>query len=509
MLFKDRRFESEFDFGSTKKLVLSDSPYRQLEKAIFHTLEELEKVAEDNYSNNTKILFEHALEEYGIKYLDCKNIKSEDIDVYAHIERQEPERIQGMLRRMGVEKPDEQDRQKFILYLKLEYFFFFMRYIIFPNEKFYDVYKEKNKSSENSIGGTNENAKYSRFILDNLYDEVEDVDVAELINLKNVYDWLYYVYWSDCDFSKILSMITYKLFISAMSANDYPNKEEYIYVTKWYYKSIVEKCILNAKTKYKTIIPKHRNNPVNELVDYILNFDYSARISDMKIYFDNYFSKIGNRKRPEIPSNYYGKQIGSDEIDKFLLSDDFLNWIDNTKRKFRRSEKKKRILVIQKPIHDIYSYLEYSRSLLEKLGVSDLIIDSRLSGYIDVQFLASITWTLFNLDNSDIYYAKNTIIKSSKKSYDKADREIKNEINFFNRKGHWRGNTNMPDYMAVIIILTAMLDSAEETDKGILKEIINLGAQLIITLYESFDKLTMFERYIYALVLYKQVENEF
>ena len=67
----------------------------------------------------------------------------------------------------------------------------------------------------------------------------------------------------------------------------------------------------------------------------------------------------------------------------------------------------------------------------------------------------------------------------------------------------------MPDYMAVIIILTAMLDSAEETDKGILKEIINLGAQLIITLYESFDKLTMFERYIYALVLYKQVENEF
>lgn len=507
MIFEDNKFESEFDFGSSKKLVLTDSPYKQLASAILNTIQKIE----DSFRNdeNAKIYYYHVFEEFDIEYLKIENAKESPTykDIYDQVQRSDRERIQGILESMGVIKPDEKDEGNFILYLKLEYLFYFMRYYIFPKEKFYDLYKKELKTMETVLG---ENAKYANFIFANLRDEVPNTrEKLTIESIKQGYDWNYYM-------SLIMSGYQETILLLAKEGSVFDNAvfwgnfEKTLNISIDDYKENDFKAFLDLAESYfhlkmKRIKNKFKiwgtDNPVNELVDYIFDFGMSAVISDYRIYFNKYF---GNHceKRPQMPRSFANKRIYFDEMESFIESDEFLNWLDSSKK----LTKTKRRVVRESNALDI---LECIWNLAAQYFSEIFMQDKSGNMYITADIIAPLAWTIIRIEKSDIYYARSINLRDRKESLKSSVRPIRNEFRYYSHNGTWRGNMEMPMALFFLLVGKSIIELVEEGESlNIASFIIELLARCFIAIEDELTESSVIYRYMYIRELYKQLKRD-
>lgn len=530
MIFEEKVYESEFDFGSDKRIILMESPETQLVDAIYDTINKINETFEKD--ENAKIYLAHKIEEYGIEYLEKNEKVFTKKDIYNHIHKPDSERIQGILLKLGVTKPAEDDEINYILYLKLEYFIFFLRYYIFPNEKFYDLYKEELKSIENIHFGTGENAKYGQFILENLGDEIVCSFISEFDNeIEQTDDWTFFYSWT---FSRMLEI--YVLFTKLLEEEDYWDNllnaiednldeqnaayfKEKLEDDEFDYDSILEVIekyleikILDIKNKITVKKDYYTKNPIYDLVDYIINFDISALVQDVQKYFERYYEIRTCRVRPNVPEAFKEQRVYFDELYSFIVSDVFLQWIDKSNKAIATKEN----MVLNSNILNIIDSIWETAEMIaeggaEEYNLSIFFKDENNQRYITADMLASLIWTLMNLDDSDIYYAKNVNIKDRKNSLSYSKRKIKNEIRAYARSDQqlWHGNKHIPLLLFAIIIMTASMDSIEEQeDREVCAFIIKLYCKLPVVIWSNLDDVSVVQRFLYLDRLYKTLKED-
>ncbi|MBQ0064666.1 MAG: hypothetical protein KBT48_02800, partial [Firmicutes bacterium] len=72
---------------------------------------------------------------------------------------------------LHINEPEDKNSADFIYYLQFVYFFYIMTYFVFPKLKFFDLFKEKNWSSENTMQSDTGNELFEHFILQNIYED--------------------------------------------------------------------------------------------------------------------------------------------------------------------------------------------------------------------------------------------------------------------------------------------------------------------------------------------------
>ena len=171
MLFKDSVLGSQYDFG--RKIDDSSANLNALCSEIVNRVNDIENMLADGKTielahcdnHGNPILLDSPLEEevYSRTY-------SAVYQMVYRLNDDTHSAISIHLQKMGIEMPEEGD-SSYSDYLQLLYFFYMMRYRIFPGENFFLEFSENHLTSELGPFVWAPRGKYWFFILDNILDD--------------------------------------------------------------------------------------------------------------------------------------------------------------------------------------------------------------------------------------------------------------------------------------------------------------------------------------------------
>ncbi|SHJ50428.1 hypothetical protein [Pseudobutyrivibrio xylanivorans] len=518
MLFVDPQLECEFDFGSTTKIVLENDTETQLAHAIENTLIKI-----SNY--NKPILLKHGLEEYNVTEL----VIPEKIYTYKEIRdlihRNEDDRVKGILRKLGVEYVGP-DNEWHYLYLKLEYFIFFMHYYIFPEVRFYDVYKEINRSYENAILGGGENGKYGLFIIQNIIDEVvynkktrnmgigelDDWTLFDLAIMKYAQKFTEYIerFAEIDDIDEVLEKEFTGVYFDDLNELWVEDDDEnnYSLLIEMALRMIRELISKNSKKKYKYKDNLYKDNPIYSCISFFENYDLLSFIGDRKAFIEDCLYNNYHRTSPTVPEEWKEMGLYFEDIKDFIYSEEFLNWCFGTKRSMKTKNDKIKDYNILFLLKNAWEAAERLDEIAGFINRENMILQEDEKGkYITAEVVAVFAWSLFELNENDIYISKNINIENRRQTILNRQRKLNREIAAYNRTDTWRGSENMPLSMFEPLILKAAFNAFGGEEKNFIFFWLKIHNLLLIELLEYASHYNVIERAVRVSAICRQIEE--
>lgn len=357
MLFKDGKLNCCFEIQSDSHDLNAYKLCKELERLMDNIIDYPSDIIEINvypYSIDRKMIKDNVLNRNAN---DIKNI------IFHH------EEFSNKLALLNIKKRDKSDKD-YDEYLKIIYGLYIIDNLIFPNVRFFDLFKENKWSSENVVDANTGNERYQRCIYDYLLADLKKTD--EEYERSHVEFCDAYFYWYQMEYDHYLKddqiilnndqLMTFKVLIDDKLAT-------------------MMNCIDNKK---------YENNPRIELLSFLKRYEALATINDMKINIDEGLFH---------EAKYIIDKIDIDSINKY---DEYINVKDVDK--LFDDEKIKNVVkeVISFDIEQA-QYLNDNSSML-------LVFEDDNEYYITISDILLIADVYLNMNTSIKYYSKRTYL---------------------------------------------------------------------------------------------------
>ena len=227
--------------------------------------------------------------------------------------------FQEKLKLLGIVMPNENDKYKYAEYLQLCYFFYIMSYFVFPDVRFFDLFKEKNWSADNISDAGTGNETYQKFIISSLFNDEYHINIVDRYNKVSASFQDEHFNWFE------LSVYEYE------KLNGLKKEGQMSYIPEDHIELFNNKIALKIKAvcgKADSLIMTNEEplSPKEHLFSYIMRYEDLVRIKD---YFANLKTvdfEVARKiaQRVLVPGSYKDMMIKRNDIASLTSDDVFL-----------------------------------------------------------------------------------------------------------------------------------------------------------------------------------------
>lgn len=342
MLFEDTRLHSKFDFGQTL-----DDGSATITALCQEIIEKSSQIL-DMLENNEPILLHHqnisgdkifvpnelynSEDLFNRDYISIQNIvyRKTKVDIGTHTA------LSFHLKALGVSEPTKGTNQ-YKHYLQLLYFFYMMRYFVYPNNNFFLMLKEKHRSTYFVPNDRANGGKYWHFIFQNLFDDPNS--------------FLYYV---QCDkyFSTLISNLVNILETKINETQD---------INQNTHNARKIRTFIHEITKI-SITPTQKPDPIEQMINAAYQYQMLAYSGDMIKNLDDKTNPFRFEELEYEPlSEWKNRLVQISDIESFLKETNTIIFCRQEKKDYKRPEK----MIRGNAFSFIHEIIQYDQALAE------------------------------------------------------------------------------------------------------------------------------------------------